>query len=160
MDRSRRLESEIYFNDQYFYALFSNKNIDIYSTKFVNLVQILDVSDQDIVSMRSSFIRPGLFVLARNALLVYSPYYSIYGTISFSRIFKEPLSTPAAAIEVSVSGEYLVLTNDAECRVMRVGWGGGSVEEPQSISSMSKVANFKFGEAIKKSNLSNGKSAC
>lgn len=32
--------AEVYFNDQFFYAAYSNKNIDIYSTKFVNLVQV------------------------------------------------------------------------------------------------------------------------
>jgi hypothetical protein len=41
MERSGRDSAELYFNDQYFYAFYSNKNIDIYSAKFVNLVQVL-----------------------------------------------------------------------------------------------------------------------
>ena len=118
MDGSTRAEStEIYFNDQYYYASLSNKNIDIYSTRFVNLVQvpvahqILDVSHHDVVAVRSSFVKPALFVLTRKAVLVYSPYYSIYGTINLRLIHEDQLSAEFSSMEVSASGDYLVLTN-------------------------------------------------
>lgn len=149
--------TEIYFNDQYFYAFYSNKNIDIYSTKFVNLAQILDVSDFDVISLKSSFIKPAIFVLTKRAVLVYSPYYSTFGTINFCRIHLESISSEFTSLEVSMTGEFLVLTMKGDCCVYRVHWAATVAEEPQKIDNLQKVSIVKFGESIIRNSLSNGK---
>ena len=153
---TKREGTEVYFNDQYFYAFYSNKNIDIYSTKLVNLAQILDVSDYDVISLKSSFIRPAIFVLTRSCVLVFSPYYSIYGTINFSRVFKQNISNEFSSIEVSMTGNYFILTNKGDCSIFRVGWGFSSVEDPQTIENVSKISTVRFPENIEKNSLSNG----
>jgi hypothetical protein len=161
--------AEVYFNDQYYYAFYSSKNIDIYSTKFVNLVQvfcsdqILDVSNHDVVTIKSSFVKPALFALTRKAVLVFSPYYSVYGTINFRRIHTEQLSAEFSSMDVAASGDYLVLTNlgkhlsTGDCRILQVSWQSALSEDPQAIDGLNIVSKIKFAEDIRLSNLSNGK---
>lgn len=66
--------------------------------------------------IRSSFVKPALFVLTRKAIVVYSPYYSVYGTINFRRIHSEPLAAQYSSLDVSASGDYLVLTDKGRPR--------------------------------------------
>jgi hypothetical protein len=68
------------------------------------------------VAFKSSFLRPAFFILTRKEILVYAPYYSVYGAINFSPIHTLHLDSEFTDIEIADKGDYIVLTREGTDR--------------------------------------------
>jgi len=77
----KKIFAPIKLNGQSFYAFFENKTVTIYSESFINIVQVLNCSEDEVIGIDSSSTKPFLAVLQRSHIMLYQPYYTIYGTI-------------------------------------------------------------------------------
>lgn len=108
--KSKQLFTVFQFNRQSYIASYENMNIAIYAEGYINLVQILDLSQEDVVDIGSSFQRVALVVLSRTHLTYFIPYYTEYGTINFKETNKFRMPSNYEHMTVSSIGDLCLMS--------------------------------------------------